>query len=75
MFSLCINNLLIESARCMATSLSNLVDELAEEMHKSKCKDFACFLENESVKENFIKYKCLSCNKDYSNKIDDKLTK
>ena len=75
MFSLYSNNLFIESARFMTTSLSNLVDDLAEEIHKSKCKDFACFLENESVKENFIKYKCLSCNKDYSNKIDEELTK
>ena len=74
MFSLCCNNLFIESARFMATSLSNLLDDLAGEIHKSKCKDFACFLENESAKENFIKYKCLSCNKDYSNKIDDELT-
>ena len=26
------------------------------------------FLEYESVKDNLVKYKCLSCNKDYSNK-------
>ena len=26
-----------------------------------------------SVKDNLIKYKCLSCNKDYSNKIDEEL--
>ena len=31
------------------------------------------FFENESVKENSIKYKCLSCNKKYSNKIDEEL--
>ena len=24
-----------------------------------------------SVKDNLIRYKCLSCNKDYSNKIDE----
>ena len=59
----------------MATSLSNLVDDLAEEIHKCKSKDSDCFLEYESVKENFIKYKCLSCNKDYSNKIDKEWTK
>ena len=33
------------------------------------------FLEYESVKENLIKYKCLSFNKDYSNKIDEELKK
>ena len=75
MFSICSNNLFIESVRFMATSLSNLVDDLAEEIHKSKCKDSDCFLEYESVMEHFIKYKCLSCNKDYSNKIDKELTK
>ena len=31
------------------------------------------FFEYESVKENSIKYKCLSCNKKYSNKIDEEL--
>ena len=31
------------------------------------------FLEYESVNNNLIKRKCLSCNKDYSNKIDEKL--
>ena len=31
------------------------------------------FLEYESVKDNFIKYKCLSCNKDYSKKLKEKL--
>ena len=40
-------------------------------MTKIKCKDCDCFLEYESVKDNLIKCKCLSCNKDYSNKIDE----
>ena len=65
----------IDSARFMATSLSNLVDNLTEGIHKIKCKDCDCFLEYESVKDNLIKYKCLSCNKDYSNKIDEELKK
>ena len=34
-----------------------------------------CFLKYESVKKNLIKYKCLSCNKDYSNKLDEKFKK
>ena len=29
--------------------------------------------ESEVVKENSMKFKCTSCNKDYSNKIDEKL--
>ena len=63
------------SARFMASSLSNLVDNLTEEIHKIKCRDCNCFLEYESVKDNLIKYKCSSCNKDYSNKLDEELKK
>ena len=44
-----------------------------EIIHKIKCKAFNCFLEYESVKDNSIKYKCLSFNKNYSNKIDEEL--
>ena len=44
-------------------------------MKKIKCKDCNCFLEYESVRDYLIKYKFLSCNKDYSNKIDEKLKK
>ena len=29
----------------------------------------------EYVKDNLIKYKCLSCNKDYSNRLDEKSKK
>ena len=66
---------LIDSVRFMASSLSNLVDNLTERIRKIKCKYCDCFLEYESVKDNLIKYKCLSCNKDYSNKLDEKLKK
>ena len=34
----------IKSARFMASSLSNLVNKLAEGIHKIKFKDFNCFL-------------------------------
>ena len=57
----------------MASSSLNLVDNLAEEIHKIKCKDCDCFLEYKSVKDNFIKHKCLSCNRSYSNKSDEEL--
>ena len=55
----------IDSARFMATSLSNLNDNLPEGIHKIKCKDCDCFLEYESFKDNLIK------ERDYSNKIDE----
>ena len=67
-------NLLIENL-FMVSLLSNLVDNSAEEIHKVKCKNCGCFLEYESVKDNLIKYKCFSCNKDYSNKLDEELKK
>ena len=63
----------IDSARFMASSLSNLVYNVAEGVHKIQCKDCDCFLEYESMKDNLIKYKCLSCNKDYSDKLDEKI--
>ena len=59
----------------MATSLSDLVDNLTVCIHEIKCKDWDCFLENESAKSNLIKDKCLFCNKYYSNKNDEKLKK
>ena len=65
----------IESARFMASLLSNLSDNLAEEFHKIKCKDCNCFLEYESINDNLIKHKSLCCNKNYSNKIDEKSKK
>ena len=57
----------------MATSLSNLVGNPTEGIHKIKCNDCDCFLEYESVKDNLINHECLPCNKDYSNKIDEEL--
>ena len=59
----------------MKSSLSSLVNNLVEEIHKIKCKDFNCSLEYVSVNHNLINYKCLSCNRNYSNKIDEKIKK
>ena len=49
----------------MASLLSNLVHDITEGIHKIKCKDSDCFLEYESVTDNLVKYKSLSCNKNY----------
>ena len=65
----------IDSVRSMASSLSNLVDNLAAGIHKIKCKDCNCFLKHKSGNDNLIKYKCLSCNKNYSNKINKNFEK
>ena len=49
----------------MVTSLSKHVDDLMEEIRKIKCNNFSCFLKYGSVKDNLIKHKCLSFNKEY----------
>ena len=65
----------IDIAKFMVTSLSNLVDNLTEGIQKIKCKDCDCFREYERAKQNSMKYKCTSCNKDCSNIIDEELKK
>ena len=65
---------LIDSANFMASSLSDHVDNLTEGI-KIKFKDCDCLFQYESVKENLIKYKCLPCNENYSNKLDEELKK
>ena len=66
---------IIDSARLMASSVSSLVHNLAEGIHKIEWKDGNCFLDYESVKDNSIKYKSLSCSKNYSKKIGEELKK
>ena len=41
----------------MASSLSKPFNNLAEKIHKIKCKDCDSFLEHRSAKENLIKCK------------------
>ena len=65
----------IDSARFMANSLSNLVDNLTEGIHNIKCKGCGCFLEYKRVNGNLIIYKCLSCNKCYLKKHNEELKK
>ena len=57
----------------MVSLSSNLLDNPAEGINKIKCKDCTCFYEYEIVNDNLIKYKCLSCNKDYLNKSNEEL--
>ena len=61
--------------RFMGTSLSKLVDSFTEGIHNIKYKDYGCFLEYENVMGNLIKYDCLSCNKENSNKLNEELKK
>ena len=59
----------------MATSLSNVADNLTEGIYNIKCKGCNYFFGYVNVKENSIKYKCRSCNKNYSNIVDEELKK
>ena len=53
----------IDSARFMASSLSNLVYNVFEGIHKIKCKHCKnCSLEYTNVKYGLIEFKCLCCN-------------
>ena len=54
----------------MASSLPNLVANLMEGIQNIKCKGCGYFLEYKRVKGNLIIYKCLSCNKCYSKKLN-----
>ena len=48
----------------MASFLSSLVDNLVQEIRKTKWKDCIVFLKYKSVNDSFMNYKCLSSNKD-----------
>ena len=63
----------IDSMRLMTISLSKLIDNLTEGIHKMKYVGCGCSLKCESIKNNFIKYICLFCNKDNSRKPKEKL--
>ena len=78
----------IDSSRFMASSLSILVNNLSEGIHKVTCKHrhvdkkcktcttkykyCDCFLEYSNFKDDLIKYKCFCCNKSYQHKFDKK---
>ena len=67
--------------------LSNIVNNLSEGIHRIKCKyghhdkkceivelnHCNCVLEYTNAKDNLIECKCLSCNKSYQRKSDEKL--
>ena len=73
----------------MASSLTNLFNNLSEGVHKIKCKFehddercetcgirckyCNCFLEYTIFNDDLIEYKCFCCNKNYQHKFDKKL--
>ena len=75
----------------MASSLSNLVNNITEGIHEIKCKykhndkklkncgfkykDCDCFLEYPNFKGDLIEHKSLCCKKNYQKEFDEKLKK
>ena len=59
----------------MASSLSNLVDNLTEGIYKIKWKDWGYFLEYKRLEGNLIIYECLSWNEFYSKNLNAKIKK
>ena len=73
----------------MASSLTNLFNNLSEGVHKIKCKSehddercetcgirckyCNCFFEYTIFNDDLIEYKCFCCNKNYQHKFDKKL--
>ena len=53
----------IDSYRFMSSSLSNVVDNLAEELRNYKCTDCKSCLECISIKDTSLIFECLICNK------------
>ena len=75
----------------MVCSLSNVVNNLSEGIHRIRCKYghddkkyqtcrikykyCDCFLQYKNFKDDLIEYKCLCCNKNYQQEFDEKLKK
>ena len=54
----------------MASSLSSLTDDLAEGLHKGKCKDCKFSLEYVAAKDCFLPFKCVDYYKNYEDDED-----
>ena len=59
----------------MGVSLSDLIDNLAEGIHKIKWKDCKDNLEYTNVKNDLLIYKCLCSDRNYQNYFDEGIEK
>ena len=57
----------------MASSLSNLVDNLSERVHNDKCADCKSCLDYTSVKNDQLIFKCPKCNKNHNKDFNKEL--
>ena len=53
----------IETLRFIDSSLPSLADNLAKELHNSRCEDCESYLEYMKVKDKLLIFKFLKCNK------------
>ena len=58
----------------MASSLSGLTGNLAEGLHKGKCKDCKPSIEYMTDKDVVLTFKCLNCNKSHEKKFDEEIS-
>ena len=64
-----------DSVRLMASSLSNLTDNLAEGLHEGKCNCKSSRLEFMTANNSLLTFKCMVCNKTYERNFDQDLSK
>ena len=55
----------IDSFRFMSSSLSNLVDDLFEELYSDKCTDCKSYLDYMTTKDEQLIIRCFECKKNY----------
>ena len=60
----------IDSFRFISSSLSNLVDNLAEGLHSDKSTDCKSCLDYMSIKDNQLISRCFECKKNYKKEFN-----
>ena len=61
----------IDSFRFMSSSLSSLVDNLSEGLHKDKCIYCKSYLDYVMFKDDQLIFRCFECKKNYKKKLID----
>ena len=59
----------------MSSSLSNLVDNLSEELHSDKCTDCKSYFDYMTTKDEQLIFRCFECKKNYKKDFNKELIK
>ena len=59
----------------MSRSLSNLVGDLSEGLHNTKCEDWKSYLHYMSIRDDQLIFRCLECKQNYRKNFNKDLTK